>query len=57
MTEKEKQRFEAMAVKDKARYQDEMADYHPAGGAAGGKRKKAAKDPNMPKRGLYGLIF
>ena len=48
---KEKKRFEDMAVKDKERYQREMANYD-GGASAGGKRKKAQKDPNAPKRSL-----
>jgi len=39
---------------DKLRYQEEMKHYVPAEGygATGGKKKKAKKDPNAPKRNM-----
>lgn len=49
MSNKDKKRFDDMAAKDKTRYDKEMANYVPAKGEAGGKRKK---DPNAPKRAL-----
>ena len=53
MTPKEKKRFEELAEKDKARYQKEMANYHPPAGGSGAKvGKKRTKDPNAPKRAL-----
>lgn len=53
MSAKEKHRFEEMAEKDKARFENEMAAM-PKGakGAKGGKRKRT-KDPNAPKRALW----
>jgi len=54
MSNKDKKRFDDMAAKDKTRYDKEMANYVPAKGEAGGKRKK---DPNAPKRALYVYIL
>lgn len=50
MSGKEKKRFEDMALKDRTRYDNEMAGYKPTDGSKPGKRKK--KDPNAPKRAL-----
>ena len=56
MGPKEKKRFEDMAVKDKVRYEGEMANYTPA--ETDGKRKrKNKKDPNAPKRALSAFFF
>lgn len=51
MSAKEKKRFEEMAEKDKARYENEMANCQMAAGGRPMKRKKT-KDPNAPKRSL-----
>lgn len=40
------------AEADKARYQEEMQDYVPMEDPDGGKKKKAKKDPNAPKRNM-----
>lgn len=57
MNAKEKKRFEDMALKDKGRYEQEMADYVPPKGEVAGKRKKKEKDPNAPKRALSAFFF
>jgi hypothetical protein len=60
MTPKEKARFDGMAQKDKERYNKEMEVWdrdHPNSAKAGGKRKKADKDPNMPKRALSAFFM
>jgi hypothetical protein len=51
LTDAQKKPFEAQAAKDKERYQKEMAGYVPPKGMATSKAaKRAAKDPNKPKR-------
>jgi len=40
------------AEQDKVRYQEEMKHYVPMDDPTGGKRKKAKKDPNAPKRNM-----
>jgi len=57
MSDKEKQRFEAMAGEDKIRYDREMESYVPPPGGDGKKRKKKTKDPNAPKRALSAFFF
>ena len=55
MTAKDKKRFDDMAEKDKSRFEKEMSGYTPVDGAGKGKKgkkTKAAKDPNAPKRAL-----
>jgi high mobility group protein B2 len=56
LPEKEARKWEKKAEQDKVRYQEEMKHYipidDPTGGGAGGKRKKAKKDPNAPKRNM-----
>jgi len=56
MVPKDKKRFEDMAEKDRARFDQEMKGYSPAKGEKGGKRKRT-KDPNAPKRSLSGFFF
>jgi len=56
MAPKEKKRFEDMAEKDRARYEQEMKTYSPGKGGKAGKRKRT-KDPNAPKRSLSGFFF
>jgi high mobility group protein B2 len=51
MTEKEMKKWTKKAEGDKLRYQEEMKDYVPIE-EPGGKRKKAKKDPNAPKRNM-----
>lgn len=46
-----KEKYEALAAADKVRYDREMASYVPPP-EEGGKRKKARKDPEAPKRGM-----
>jgi uncharacterized short protein YbdD (DUF466 family) len=61
MNDKEKGRFHDMAKKDKTRYDNEMKSYVPPAGAGkgrgGGKKGKAAKDPNAPKRALSAFFW
>jgi hypothetical protein len=56
MTDKEKKRFAEMADKDKVRYDREMSTYTPANETPG-KKKKAKKDPNAPKRPLSAFFL
>jgi hypothetical protein len=51
MSEKEMKKFTKKAEQDKMRYQEEMKDYVPVE-EEGGKKKKAKKDPNAPKRNM-----
>eukprot|EP00429_Kryptoperidinium_foliaceum_P017451 CAMPEP_0176035620 /NCGR_PEP_ID=MMETSP0120_2-20121206/17627_1 /TAXON_ID=160619 /ORGANISM="Kryptoperidinium foliaceum, Strain CCMP 1326" /LENGTH=169 /DNA_ID=CAMNT_0017368987 /DNA_START=683 /DNA_END=1192 /DNA_ORIENTATION=+ len=51
LPEKEMKKWTKQAEADKLRYQEEMADYVPME-KPGGKRKKAKKDPNAPKRNM-----
>lgn len=44
-------KFTKLAEEDKARYAAEMENYVPTE-EAGGKKKKAKKDPNAPKRNM-----
>ena len=53
----EKAKFEAMATKDKARYQEEMADYTPPKGSTTKGAGKKKKDPNAPKRPTNAFMF
>merc|ERR1712127_1304 len=55
MTDNEKKRFADMAIKDKARYDMEMASYTPPAGE--GSRKRRKKDPNAPKRPLSAFFL
>lgn len=57
MTPKEKKRFEDMAALDKDRYNREMNDYVPPEGVKKGKKRKAARDPTLPKRALSAFFF
>lgn len=59
MLDKEKQRFHEMAEKDKARYELEMQSYVPPKGTVvgRGKKRKAFKDPNAPKRSLSAFFW
>ena len=55
---KEKEKFEKLALADKKRYEEEMADYSPPTSddeddGKKRKRKKKEKDPNQPKRNMY----
>eukprot|EP00536_Pseudo-nitzschia_multiseries_P000932 jgi/Psemu1/2128/gm1.2128_g len=52
LTEKEMKRWVKKAEQDKVRYQEEMKHYVPMDDPTGGKRKKAKKDPNAPKRNM-----
>lgn len=56
MNAKEKKRFEEMAEKDKARYENEVANSSGGKPVKGGKRKRT-KDPNAPKRYLSAFFF
>lgn len=52
LTEKEMKKFVKKAAQDKLRYQEQMKTYVPMDDPTGGKRKKAKKDPNAPKRNM-----
>eukprot|EP00532_Pseudo-nitzschia_australis_P017063 CAMPEP_0168248536 /NCGR_PEP_ID=MMETSP0141_2-20121125/1508_1 /TAXON_ID=44445 /ORGANISM="Pseudo-nitzschia australis, Strain 10249 10 AB" /LENGTH=158 /DNA_ID=CAMNT_0008184445 /DNA_START=557 /DNA_END=1034 /DNA_ORIENTATION=+ len=52
LTDKEMKKFVKKAAQDKVRYQEEMKNYIPMDDPTGGKRKKAKKDPNAPKRNM-----
>lgn len=51
LPEREMKKWVKQAEADKMRYQEEMKDYVPME-EPGGKRKKAKKDPNAPKRNM-----
>ncbi len=51
LPDKELKKWIKKAEGDKSRYQEEMKDYVPMD-EPGGKRKKAKKDPNAPKRNM-----
>ena len=50
MTTDQKEKYEALAAADKVRYDREMSTYVPP--PEEGKKKKAKKDPEAPKRGM-----
>ena len=53
LSEKEMKKWIKKAEQDKIRYQEEMKHYVPMDDpTGGGKRKKAKKDPNAPKRNM-----
>jgi len=54
MSDKEKKRFRDMAEKDKKRVEEQWPEGKPA---RGGKRKRAPKDPNAPKRNLSAFFW
>jgi len=54
MNDKEKLRFQALAEKDKKRYDNEMRDYVPPKNS---KKRKRTKDPNAPKRALSAFFW
>ena len=50
--------FEAEAIQDKARYENEMSSYvRPNDDEQGNKGNKGKKDPDAPKRGKSGYLF
>lgn len=51
LSEKEMKKWQKKAEQDKIRYQEEMKHYVPME-EPGGRRKKAKKDPNAPKRNM-----
>jgi hypothetical protein len=51
LNEKEMKKWTKKAEHEKLRYQEEMKDYVPVE-EDGGKKKKAKKDPNAPKRNM-----
>jgi len=60
LPEKEMRKWEQKASEEKERYKDEMKDYVPVEdptGGAGGKKKKAKKDPNAPKRNMSAFFL
>jgi hypothetical protein len=52
LPEKEMKKWVKKAEQDKIRYQEEMKHYVPVEEPGGGRRKKAKKDPNAPKRNM-----
>merc|ERR1711865_1331141 len=52
LTETQMKKWVKKAEQDKIRYQEEMKHYVPMDDPTGGKRKKAKKDPNAPKRNM-----
>ena len=50
-------KWEKLAQEDKDRYQDAMKGYVPAEDPTGGKKKKAKKDPNAPKRNMSAFFL
>ena len=57
LNDKKKVKFEKLAVKDKARYEEEMKGYTPPEGGVAAKKKKRKKDPNAPKRSKSAFMF
>lgn len=57
MKDGQKKKFEKLASKDKARYEEEMKDYTPPEGGVPAKKKKRKKDPNAPKRSKSAFMF
>ena len=51
LSDKELKKWTKKAEQDKIRYQEEMKDYVPME-EEGGRKKKAKKDPNAPKRNM-----
>jgi high mobility group protein B2 len=56
MTDKEMKKWTKKAEGDKLRYQEEMKDYVPTE-EEGGRKKKAKKDPNAPKRNMSAFFL
>jgi len=56
LTDKEKQKWEKQAAKDKQRYMEQMKHYVAPPEPAGG-RKKKKKDPNAPKRNMSAFFL
>jgi hypothetical protein len=52
LSDKDMKKYVKKAEQDKMRYQEEMKHYVPMDDPSGGKRKKAKKDPNAPKRNM-----
>lgn len=52
LSETQMKKWVKKAEQDKIRYQEEMKHYVPMDDPTGGKRKKAKKDPNAPKRNM-----
>ncbi|TPP59293.1 Dorsal switch protein 1 [Fasciola gigantica] len=57
MTPKEKKRFEDLAAVDKERYHREMSEYVPPEGMKKGKKRKAPRDPTLPRRAWSAFFF
>ena len=54
----EMNKWEKKAAQDKLRYQEEMKHYMPMEDpTGGGKKKKAKKDPNAPKRNMSAFFL
>lgn len=56
LSEKEKKKWLKKAEQDKIRYQEAMKDYVPVE-EEGGRKKKAKKDPNAPKRNMSAFFL
>jgi len=58
LTEEEQKKWDAKAVKDKARYAEEMKDYTPSKStSSSGKKSKPIKDKNAPKKNLSSYML
>lgn len=57
MTPKEKKRFEDLAAVDKERFNREMSEYIPPEGMKKGKKRKAPRDPMLPRRAWSAFFF
>ncbi|VDP87763.1 unnamed protein product [Echinostoma caproni] len=57
MTPKEKKRFEDLAAVDKERFNREMSEYVPPEGMKKGKKRKAPRDPTLPRRAWSAFFF
>merc|ERR1712238_376863 len=55
LTDAQMTKWSKKSEQDKLRYQEEMKTYIPMDDPTGGKRKKAKKDPNAPKRKILKL--
>lgn len=58
LKDSEMKKWEKKAAQDKLRYQEEMKHYVPMEDpTGGGKKKKAKKDPNAPKRNMSAFFL
>jgi len=57
LPERKKKPFQKQALQDKARYEQEKAEYVPDPEWVRAQEKKRRKDPNAPKRAMSGFMF